>query len=345
MAILSNGSGGPRRSPLRVGLLLVAAYAGVVAGCMVFDGSGREEAPPDFSHARHAEAGLSCEDCHFADQDGGTPRMPSAAQCAICHHKLDEGKPASHQAASLYVGGTLRDAGEERLSSEIIFSHGAHTDRGLACGTCHVGIEASTAVDHAQRLRMEDCQSCHAGAGVALACSTCHTEIRTDARPPNHAGAWQRLHGTVVRGGSEGAANDCTLCHTEASCNECHQAVPPASHNNLWRLKTHGVTAGMDRQNCAVCHRTDFCERCHEETPPLSHKGGWGSPLDKHCVRCHFPLQAESCSVCHKGTPSHNQAAPLPADHNPGMNCVQCHGLTAPLPHPDKGDACIMCHN
>jgi hypothetical protein len=345
MAVLTSGSGARRWLPVRLGLLAVAAYALLIAGCMVFEKLGGEKPEPIFSHARHAEEGLACRDCHFPDEGGGPPRMPAAAQCAICHTKLDGEKPPERQAAALFVDGEPRDTGTERLSSEIVFSHGHHTDYGLQCGTCHVGIETSTAVDPTQRLLMEDCQRCHAGAGVATACSTCHHEIRTDARPPNHTPAWERIHGTVVRGGSEGAANDCTLCHSEANCNECHQAVPPANHNNLWRLKSHGTVAGMDRQNCAVCHRTDFCERCHEETTPLSHKGGWGSPLNKHCVSCHFPLKSEGCSVCHRGTPSHQQAAPLPADHNPGMNCVQCHGLTAPLPHPDKGDSCIMCHN
>jgi hypothetical protein len=343
MAVLTTGSGGRRRSPVRAGLLAIAAYATLVAGCVFFEHMDVEAPKPSFSHARHAQEGLSCDDCHFPDAEGGPPRMPSAAQCDICHHKLDAGKPPERQAAALFVDGKL--PGAPRLSSEIIFSHGYHTGYGMECGACHRGIETSTTVEPALMLTMDDCQRCHMERAVDPSCATCHHEIRTDVRPPNHTEAWQEIHGSVVRGFPEGPAENCALCHTEASCNECHAAVAPPNHNNLWRIKTHGVVAGMDRQNCAVCHRTDFCERCHEDTPPLSHKGGWGSPLDKHCVVCHFPLNSESCSICHHGTPSHKLAAPLPADHNPGMNCVQCHGLTAPLPHPDKGDACIMCHN
>ena len=348
MAVLITGSGGLRRWPVRIGLLAVAAYTSLIAGCMVLEnmGSAEPQAPqPTFSHARHLQEKLTCADCHVPAKDGGPPGMPSAAQCAICHARMDPEKAPEHQAASLFVDGVPRDAGKDRLSGEVIFGRGYHTELGLACGTCHVGIQSSTGEEATRTLRMADCQNCHAGTGVARACSTCHREIRTNAQPPNHTGAWMRIHGSEVQGGSDGVSNDCSLCHTEASCNACHQAVAPANHNNLWRLKTHGVAAGMDRQNCQVCHRTDFCERCHEDTPPLSHKGGWGSPLDKHCLACHFPLSSDSCSVCHRGTPSHKLAAPLPADHNPGMNCVQCHGITAPLPHPNKGDSCIMCHN
>jgi len=55
----------------------------------------------------------------------------------------------------------------------------------------------------------------------------------------------------------------------------------------------------------------------------------------------------ESCFVCHKGTPSHNLAPPMPAfpPHNAAMDCRSCHGVTAPLPHVDNGDSCTFCHH
>jgi hypothetical protein len=34
----------------------------------------------------------------------------------------------------------------------------------------------------------------------------------------------------------------------------------------------------------------------------------------------------------------------MPPGHTPGMNCRQCHGLTAPLPHADNGSECARCH-
>jgi hypothetical protein len=70
----------------------------------------------------------------------------------------------------------------------------------------------------------------------------------------------------------------------------------------------------------------------------------FGSPQNTHCLSCHLPLQGEGCFTCHKGTPSHQTAAPMPANHLPSMNCRQCHGLTAPLPHPDNGSLCTACH-
>ena len=140
--------------------------------------------------------------------------------------------------------------------------------------------------------------------------------------------------------------NRCALCHTQSTCVTCHQDQPPQNHNNFFRNRGHGVAASMDRRNCATCHRSDFCNRCHSETKPLSHMPAWGSPVNLHCNGCHFPVATpgQSCVVCHKGTPSHNFAAPMPPGHNPAMNCRQCHGVTQPLPHSDPGIECILCH-
>jgi hypothetical protein len=101
----------------------------------------------------------------------------------------------------------------------------------------------------------------------------------------------------------------------------------------------------IDRDNCAACHRSDSCDRCHQETLPRNHTGMWGGTVSNHCLTCHFPLQAEACSTCHKATPSH-LATPKPSvpPHHPAMNCRQCHGVTASLPHAEKGDNCNLCH-
>ena len=75
--------------------------------------------------------------------------------------------------------------------------------------------------------------------------------------------------------------------------------------------------------------------------------GSFASSLQTHCLGCHTPLSGEPCLVCHKGTPSHFDAD-LPPDHNPGMNCRQCHipgGTRPPMPHVDNGSNCNDCHH
>ena len=108
---------------------------------------------------------------------------------------------------------------------------------------------------------------------------------------------------------------------------------------------TTGPVAGIPGiSTCMTCHDADSCRRCHEELRPQSHAGMWGEPLDRHCLSCHEPLRSSSCGVCHSGTPSHEEATPLPPDHNPGMNCRMCHGNGQPLPHVDNGQTCTSCH-
>ena len=75
MAVLTAGSGGLRRVKVRAGLLAVAAYVLLIAGCAVFENMASEDqAPrPTFSHARHLQEKLTCADCHLPARDGGPP--------------------------------------------------------------------------------------------------------------------------------------------------------------------------------------------------------------------------------------------------------------------------------
>jgi hypothetical protein len=195
------------------------------------------------------------------------------------------------------------------------------------------------------RVTMDKCTECHASTKTSNACGTCHREIRQDAAPQSHAHTWTKMHGQAVRWPTGDMNDRCSLCHTESTCATCHSEQAPDNHNNFWRIKGHGIAAEMDRAGCGVCHRSDTCSRCHADTMPLSHTGSFGAPHDTHCLSCHFPLADNGCVICHKGTPSHAMATPMPSWHNPGMNCRQCHGVTQALPHVDDGSSCTMCHH
>ncbi len=322
-----------------------------VAGCVLVDALVQTPRPFAFSHRQHVEdEGLECSDCHGADLGSAEPGFPRAAQCALCHADLDAEKPPDLQVASLFEGETFRAARGVKLADEVRFSHPSHVTRGLECVACHAQV--ATDEGHLEErgaelgLSMAECLACHAAsAGPAQdECAACHAQIRSDVAPPNHVANWTRYHGSLVRARSEARADSCVLCHEPADCSTCHQAVEPASHNNFWRRRGHGITAALDRESCATCHDSDSCQRCHDEIRPQSHVGSWGEPRDRHCLACHEPLRGESCGVCHATAPSHELATPLPADHLPGMNCRQCHGAGQPLPHVDNGQSCTGCH-
>jgi hypothetical protein len=157
-------------------------------------------------------------------------------------------------------------------------------------------------------------------------------------------------HGAVAldrRGRNEGR---CELCHLDPNfCERCHAVEQPRNHTHLFRTKTHGIVAAVDRAKCQVCHDTDFCVRCHESTPPRSHGAMWASGRNLHCAQCHIPIRfSSSCRACHFEEPTHSTAPPQPAWHTPGMNCRLCHTPAGngapPLRHIDNGTQCETCH-
>lgn len=327
---------------------LLAAFGVLVIGCSIGRQFGVGAAGDDalvFSHLLHyEEEGLDCSSCHLTFDSEDDPGMPSKAQCMLCHADIDEEKPPERRIETLFDGETYRAQRISQLSDEIIFSHQLHAIDEALCGTCHEGIEENERLDERMAVSMDDCSRCHESLGVANDCATCHSQLGEDYPPSTHDQNWDRSHGFVFRNGSTLTANRCDMCHLESDCNTCHFAVQPANHTNYWRRRGHGLTARMDRQNCYACHRTDSCEACHQEVLPQNHTGMFGSPMNRHCLNCHISTTDGGCFTCHTGTPSHLLAAPQPPDHTPGMNCLQCHGVLAPLPHVHKGEDCTICH-
>ncbi len=316
------------------------------AACLNLTGPGAGTVPR-FPHDVHVvDKQLGCTFCHPRVRADERPGFPPPELCAPCHDDIDRDKPADRRVAAFYGPDSrfLRELAAP-LSPEIRFSHRQHvTGARLECSECHGRLDAPrAATDRGQR--KTDCMSCHQRSGAPNECATCHTTIDRHLPPPSHDGGWAHLHGHAVLSGDPAIQNRCGLCHDEpTSCQACHQRQPPRDHTNQFRLRGHGLAASFDRARCATCHTRDSCEQCHQETRPLSHRGGFGAPADRHCTSCHFPLQDNGCATCHRSTPGHLAATPLPGDHHPAMNCRHCHGNGVALPHPDGGHACTQCH-
>jgi hypothetical protein len=321
-----------------------AAVLATMTGCVLYDAFLGGEKRFAFGHREHVvEQGLACEDCHAPD-DAGEPKVPTLAQCNLCHAELDASKPLERRIDMLFEGQKMRLSHASALPDEVRFAHASHAAQGLECTACHADLESNDDVLDIAPQRMRDCTSCHSERKAANECSTCHTLLREDVAPGSHGKLWLRQHGPVACSGSDRTMDDCQACHQESDCTTCHLTQAPESHTDYWRHRAHGIVAALDRASCATCHRDDSCVRCHGESRPISHTGNWGAPLDRHCVGCHFPVENEGCVVCHEGTPSHALATPKPPDHTPGMNCRMCHGAGQPLPHVDNGDNCNICH-
>ncbi len=304
-------------------------------------------------HAAHLDKGIECAFCHIdgaGPGEAGEPRAPSYKACGECHEDEDAKKPEEKKIKNLWFtpeGAPKWTPSMMPYPGDVKWSHKPHAK--VACVFCHGEMKGKDRVE-GWPFAMEGCVACHRQKGGKDACETCHAMLSKDVAPDSHKHLWKERHGQEARSKAGREEGRCDLCHDRPEwCERCHKEEPPPSHNNLWRLRTHGILAGIDRQLCQTCHTTDFCVRCHEETEPRSHSAGWVTGPTRHCVVCHFPIRFEqNCSVCHKSEPQHLSAPDPPSWHTPAMNCRSCHTPAStgapPIPHPDPGLDCKICH-
>ncbi|HNR29759.1 MAG TPA: cytochrome c3 family protein [Candidatus Hydrogenedentes bacterium] len=339
-----------RRNAERYLVLGTLLLCFVVACASFTKGAGtRRDRGLRFPHATHADD-LGCTDCHDMSRPEGL--IPDHETCSTCHD-IDTDNPTPEQCGMCH---TREDYALDARSSvlpagEIKFSHDPHVAAGLECGVCHEDPDQRILPKKATKAF---CMDCHQATDPKLnECQVCHETLNKDVRPLYRFGSriqhdapaiWEHLHGKEAR--IDPAY--CALCHdTPASCEECHRSNPPRNHTVSWRRKGHGFHATVDRSKCVVCHEEDSCIECHENTQPASHRGGWGHPMNRHCVSCHFPPERSNCTVCHESV-EHRGAMPSP--HNFGLYpgaCGLCHpgGVPYLAPHPLNSTArCTACH-
>jgi hypothetical protein len=333
----------------------------------------------NMDHSHPAHRALPCGRCHT--QAAGSRRasdslIPEEASCLPCHAaqiRRDE-SGGGEACDTCHVG--FGDEGprvvpESRFPTpRLRFSHAAHVSRGMACNSCHEGIERTTIATRDHLPTMRRCFECHDGRGEApSACSTCHVtlpdgRLRTrfpegQMNPPRwlhgmrHDADWIVTHRWV--GADHGDL--CASCHAERDCADCHDGrVQRASvHPNDW-LTLHAQQARRDEPRCTSCHSTQhFCLECHARVgvspisapnvrapgrfhPPPAEwiHGGNGHGREARrsmsaCVSCHVE---RDCTSCHGALGIGAGISP----HPPGF-LDDCGALLEANPR-----ACRTCH-
>jgi hypothetical protein len=224
------------------------------------------------------------------------------------------------------------------------FPHRKHVLVGVACTTCHRGMDR----DDGTALHVPDdtsCTSCHTKPHDSHPCLGCHaaegalaelTEAR-DHLKFDHPRHLSRVNGNCMRchqGVSEGddhlrpAMATCFRCHDgdrqARTCDACHRDLEtsgelPATHlahDGDW-MREHGTRAASSADLCETCHGERFCASCHGKTVPALP------------AQLHFddPFTA---SVHRAGFQSRHA---LEAKADPGA-CQTCH----------QPDRCVTCH-
>ncbi len=273
-----------------IAVLSIVAAAALTTVCKSFFAKDQQW----FSHKRHIEDYNSdCENCHNMKAD--PPVFGGMSTCEGCHDE-SLSKPVLKHKAKRY---------------EIIFSHDLHNNVAV-CTECH----ETTAKDKQKRnMPMQSysrCLSCHEENAIHISpfkCSSCHKQTDKQTRPDNHKKTWLQSHGKAAEWKlDKGHGNDCILCHKQSECQTCHRTMKPKNHTGLWRMKTHGLSASMEKERCKTCHETGVCITCHRNTAPQNHRGTWRRA---HGISAN--TSPEKCRVCH--SPSFGSS----------VNCVECH--------------------
>jgi hypothetical protein len=335
--------------------LSIAAAIVIVTGLVLF-GRGSviagEEGQIDktqiikFSHAKHAEAGAECAQCHKAEESvlSSDRMLPTHTECQSCHEQ-----EVNETCNFCHTGDDNMQALPNPVR-EILFSHKQHiAEQGMQCETCHQNMDKAEFATHENLPSMATCNTCHNDVKATNQCEACHTNLST-LRPASHMVAnFTKEHSRIMNLRTYEA--NCQGCHTEQSCAECHdgtnltelapgvasgllsprkfgndkaQALAgQAVHSMNFRF-THGIEAKGKAADCQTCHRTqEFCSDCHMNgsvalggVMPTSHEApgftriGVGSGGGSHATLAKRDIQR--CMSCH--------------DTEGGdANCITCH--------------------
>ena len=282
-----------------------------------------------YSHNQHVkDLGIACADCH-GKMTNGQYAVISHATCKECHGDWIDTQTIStntcgkcHKVKDLKAlpPYTTTNAPGERVKS--LFVHTSAVSN--RCEACH-GALLDKKLNYAPELTHKAKVAMRTQAhGWGMDCTACHANMDKKTPPPSHEDNWTRMHGKM----GQQPDNTCNMCHPQDTCRACHQTTKPQSHNNLWRLKTHGSQAAWDRERCLVCHRQDSCAACHANTVPQSHNASW---LHNHCYSCHAQPAQNACAACHPGGNSMLIHQPLWTgplafhNNNPSIDCTACH--------------------
>jgi len=272
----------------------------ILMSTIVISGDNRSEKGIKFDHNLHVvDNDMACSDCHTGVENlsVGDRAMPDHDVCSDCHEVEDD----------CAVCHTTPDDpfGIPQAKGYLQFGHKTHVGSGLDCEKCHGKANSPTLPSNAI------CHTCHSADYQPLDCSVCHP-----GNPPLPADhqlvTWQADHGLDAAM----TTSDCSVCHEQAACDECHQGenLYGNPHPPTWKFNHFAETSyGAE---CLTCHETrETCTNCHRASIPMPHPLGpdWANnasggdhmeqaeSLIESCLSCHDIGEDDpTCAKCHE---------------------------------------------
>ena len=159
--------------PLRQAAIVVALLVLPVAARLA------PAAPPQpirYSHRIHVTVNkIDCRFCHSSATRSASAGIPSVEKCMICHRVIAVGKPDVAKIAQYWKEKKPIPWNRvTELPDYTYFPHFRMVNAGVACLTCHPGIDKADAAVQKQEFTMGFCLKCHRSRGVSIDCWTCH---------------------------------------------------------------------------------------------------------------------------------------------------------------------------
>jgi len=226
---------------------------------------------------------VQCDSCHGAPPP---PPHPTNPDCGVCHPTMTPGAATTTASPELHIDGNLDVSSDEPCDS-------CHGGGGVAAPPLDVLGNSSTSARgvgaHRNHLRASDwrapiaCDQCHQVPTTVNAVGHRDTDLPAELQFGALAGAvtWNGsscsgsyCHGATLTGGSATAPVWTTVDGSQAQCDSCHGAPPPAPH-----------TSNTD---CGLCHQSMTPGEGLVISDPARHIDGTLDVVDDApCDSCH----------------------------------------------------------
>jgi hypothetical protein len=132
--------------------------------------------PIKYSHKVHVTANkIDCRFCHSSATRSAFAGIPSVEKCMMCHRAIAVDSPEVKKIAEYWnAKKPIPWNRVTELPDFVYFPHFRMVNAGVACLTCHPGMDKADAAVQRQEFTMGFCLKCHRSRGVSIDCWTCH---------------------------------------------------------------------------------------------------------------------------------------------------------------------------
>ena len=132
--------------------------------------------PIKYSHQLHVTVNkIDCRFCHSSATKTASAGIPSVEKCMMCHRVIAVDSPEIKKIAQYWTEKKPIPWNRvTELPDYTYFPHFRMVNAGVACLTCHPGMDKADAAVQRQEFTMGFCLKCHRSRGVSIDCWTCH---------------------------------------------------------------------------------------------------------------------------------------------------------------------------